>query len=157
MRYTRVGRSWNRHKGEGFVLDSHGAAGRGAGGSSPPGVEAPRWPVTSTTSPIKKRPGTLLAKLFRFTNKIPRFGERSSKHAVLSGLLYLVLCAIRIVVGHGCCDRFGVRTEIFLENRSALIDDEGHYTGRAIFGGASHSFFFDGCDPYFEGDEPPGL
>ena len=40
MRYTRVGRSWNRKKGEGFVLDSHGAAGRGAGGPNPPEVEA---------------------------------------------------------------------------------------------------------------------
>ena len=40
MRYTRVGRSWNRNKGEGFVLDSHGAAGRDAGGPSPPEVEA---------------------------------------------------------------------------------------------------------------------
>ena len=29
MRCTRVGRSWNSNKGEGFVPDSHGAAGRG--------------------------------------------------------------------------------------------------------------------------------
>jgi len=40
MRGTRVGRSWNRNRGEGFVLDSHAAAGRGAGGPSPLQVEA---------------------------------------------------------------------------------------------------------------------
>ena len=38
MRCTRVGRSWNG--GEGFILDSHGAAGRGARGPSPLEVEA---------------------------------------------------------------------------------------------------------------------
>jgi len=40
MRCTRVGRSWNRNRGEGFVLDSHAAAGRGAGGPSPLEVQA---------------------------------------------------------------------------------------------------------------------
>src|SRR5438105_5904839 len=40
MRCTRVGRSWNRNRGEGFVLDSPPAAGRGAGGASPLEVEA---------------------------------------------------------------------------------------------------------------------
>ena len=40
MRYTRVGRSWNRNRGEGFVVVSHTAAGRGAGGASPLEVEA---------------------------------------------------------------------------------------------------------------------
>ena len=40
MRCMLVGRSWNRNRGEGFVLDSHGAARRGDRGPSPPKVEA---------------------------------------------------------------------------------------------------------------------
>jgi hypothetical protein len=40
MRCTRVGWSWNRNRGEGLVLDSHSATGRGTGGPRPLEVEA---------------------------------------------------------------------------------------------------------------------
>ena len=48
-------------------------------------LKPPRWPGTSTTSPIKKRPGTLLAKLFWFTNKIQNFRVVALCHKDIRG------------------------------------------------------------------------